>query len=73
MRSGAKQHSTGFGEEERAWQTLGDHELICEGFVAFDTECSIIAARGNGGQTAFWPLTHNLHRNGILAIRTQLG
>lgn len=55
---------------ERAWQTLGDHELICEGFVAFDTECSIIAARGHGGQTVFWPLTHNLHRDGILAVST---
>ena len=53
---------------ERAWQELGDHELICEGFVPFDAECSIIAARGLDGQTAFWPLTRNLHRDGILAI-----
>jgi 5-(carboxyamino)imidazole ribonucleotide synthase len=53
---------------ERAWQELGDHELICEGFVLFDLECSIIAARGKDGQTVFWPLTRNLHRDGILAI-----
>jgi 5-(carboxyamino)imidazole ribonucleotide synthase len=53
---------------ERAWQELGDHELICEGFVPFDVECSIIAARGTDGQTVFWPLTRNLHRDGILAI-----
>ena len=53
---------------ERAWQELGDHELICEGFVPFDVECSIIAARGTDGQTVFWPLTQNLHRDGILAI-----
>jgi len=53
---------------ERAWQELGDHELICEGFVSFELECSIIAARGKDGQTVFWPLTHNLHRDGILAI-----
>jgi len=53
---------------ERAWQELGDHELICEGFVSFDVECSIIAARGKDGETAFWPLTQNLHRDGILAI-----
>jgi 5-(carboxyamino)imidazole ribonucleotide synthase len=53
---------------ERAWQELGDFELICEGFVAFEAECSIIAARGKDGQTVFWPLTRNLHRNGILAI-----
>lgn len=53
---------------ERAWQELVDHKLICEGFVAFDVECSIIAARGSNGQTVFWPLTQNLHRDGILAI-----
>ena len=55
---------------ERAWQTLGDQELICEGFVAFEAECSIIAARGQDGETKFWPLTHNLHRDGVLAIST---
>jgi 5-(carboxyamino)imidazole ribonucleotide synthase len=55
---------------ERAWQALGDHELICEGYVAFDAECSIIAARGRKGQTVYWPLTRNLHRDGILAVST---
>jgi len=53
---------------ERSWQLLGDAELICEGFVSFQAECSIIAARGRDGQTVFWPLTRNLHRGGILAI-----
>ena len=53
---------------ERAWQALGDQELICEGFVAFDAECSIIAARGHDGEIVYWPLTRNLHRDGILAI-----
>ena len=53
---------------ERAWQVLGDFDLICEGFVPFDQECSIIAARGRDGQTVYWPLTRNLHRDGILAV-----
>lgn len=53
---------------ERAWQLLGDFELICEGFVSFQAECSIIAARGRDGQTVFWPLTRNLHRGGVLAV-----
>ena len=53
---------------ERAWQELGDHELICEGFVPFDAECSIIAARDKDGGTVYWPLTRNLHRDGVLAI-----
>ena len=55
---------------ERAWQVLGDFELICEAFVSFDAECSIIAARGQGGQTVYWPLTRNLHRDGILVLST---
>jgi 5-(carboxyamino)imidazole ribonucleotide synthase len=53
---------------ERAWQVLGGEELICEGFVSFDAECSIIAARGAGGHTVYWPLTRNQHRDGVLAI-----
>jgi 5-(carboxyamino)imidazole ribonucleotide synthase len=53
---------------ERAWQVLGGSELICEGFVSFQAECSIIAARGRDGRTVYWPLTRNLHRGGILAI-----
>ena len=53
---------------ERAWQILGDHDLLCEGFVPFDVECSIIAVRGQDGRTAYWPLTRNLHRDGVLAI-----
>jgi 5-(carboxyamino)imidazole ribonucleotide synthase len=53
---------------ERVWQSLGDSGLICEGFVPFDAECSIIAARGIDGSTVFWPLTRNLHRDGVLAI-----
>lgn len=53
---------------ERVWQTLGGQDLVCEGFVAFDAECSIIAARGQDAKTVYWPLTRNLHRNGVLAI-----
>ena len=52
---------------ERAWQRLGDHELILEAFVPFDGECSVIAVRGQDGECRFWPLTHNLHRDGMLA------
>jgi 5-(carboxyamino)imidazole ribonucleotide synthase len=55
---------------ERAWQQLGDSGLICEGFVPFHAECSIIAARARDGNTVYWPLTRNLHRGGILAVST---
>ena len=53
---------------ERAWQQLGDQELILEAFVHFDAECSLIAVRGTGGETRYWPLTRNVHSEGILAL-----
>ncbi len=53
---------------ERAWQKLGDFELILEAFVPFEQECSLIGARGIDGDTRFWPLTRNLHVDGILAL-----
>jgi 5-(carboxyamino)imidazole ribonucleotide synthase len=53
---------------ERAWQKLGDFDLILEEFVPFEQECSLIGARGIDGETRFWPLTRNLHVDGILAL-----
>ncbi|NNJ77934.1 MAG: 5-(carboxyamino)imidazole ribonucleotide synthase [Xanthomonadales bacterium] len=53
---------------ERAWQKLGDAELILEAFVPFEAECSLIGVRGADGDTRFWPLTENVHDQGILAL-----
>jgi len=53
---------------ERAWQQLGDSRLILEAFVPFEAECSLIGARGRDGHTRFWPLTRNVHADGILAL-----
>ncbi len=49
-----------------AWQTLGSVSLILEGFVKFSREVSIIAVRGQDGAIAFYPLSENIHRDGIL-------
>ncbi len=51
---------------ERAGQNLGRVPLLLEQFVPFEREVSIIAARGRGGQTAFYPLVENRHHEGIL-------
>jgi 5-(carboxyamino)imidazole ribonucleotide synthase len=51
-----------------AWATLGDAPLILEGFVPFKRELSILAARGHNGETAFFPLVENHHRDGILRL-----
>jgi 5-(carboxyamino)imidazole ribonucleotide synthase len=53
---------------ERAWQQLGDHQLILEAFVPYQAECSIIAVRARDRSIVTWPLTRNLHIDGILTI-----
>lgn len=53
---------------ERAWQQLGDSPLILEQFVPFEAECSLVGVRARNGDTRFWPLTRNVHSNGILAL-----
>ena len=46
---------------------LDDNELA-EEIVSFDRELSIVAARGRDGETGFYPLAENEHRDGILAV-----
>jgi len=53
---------------ERAWQQLGDSPLILEAFVPFEAECSLIGVRARDGETRFWPLTRNVHADGVLAL-----
>jgi 5-(carboxyamino)imidazole ribonucleotide synthase len=55
-------------DRERAWQKLGDSDLVLEKFIAFDAECSLLAVRGLDGDTRIWPLTRNVHSNGILKL-----
>ena len=56
------------GDAARAWEALGGRPLIAEAFVPFDRELSIIAARGEGGEMAFYPLAENRHESGILQV-----
>ncbi|MGB8474671.1 MAG: 5-(carboxyamino)imidazole ribonucleotide synthase [Candidatus Acidiferrum sp.] len=42
--------------------------FIAERFVPFTRELSVIAVRGKGGETAFYPLIENHHRSGILRL-----
>lgn len=41
-------------------------ECIVEQGINFDGEVSLIGARNSAGQCVFYPLTHNLHEDGIL-------
>jgi 5-(carboxyamino)imidazole ribonucleotide synthase len=54
-------------DAEEAWQTIGRHAAILEGFVAFDHEFSVILVRGIDGEIRYWDSTANVHEGGILA------
>jgi 5-(carboxyamino)imidazole ribonucleotide synthase len=51
-----------------AWRSVGELPSILEGFVGFDRELSIVAARGRDGDVACYPLVENHHRDGILRL-----
>ncbi len=50
------------------WERTGGVPAVVEGFVPFDREVSIIAARGGNGETVFYPLSENRHCDGILRL-----
>jgi 5-(carboxyamino)imidazole ribonucleotide synthase len=52
----------------RAWEALGAASLIVEGLIPFEREMSILAVRGKTGETRFYPLVENEHRDGILRV-----
>ena len=41
---------------------------VAEGIVPFARELSIVGVRGHEGETRFWPLGENVHRDGILRV-----
>lgn len=45
---------------------LGGSDLILESFVPFQRELSVLVARGADGKVATYPVTENVHRDGIL-------
>lgn len=50
------------------WQSIGEVAAIVEGFVNFDREISMLAARSSSGEIAFYPVSENQHVNGILRV-----
>jgi len=53
-----------------AWAAMNDAPSVLEGFVAFDREVSVIAARSVDGQVACFDPGENIHREGILRTTT---
>ena len=52
----------------QAWDELGRSPLIAEQCISFEREVSAIAARSVSGQIVIYPLTENLHVDGILRV-----
>lgn len=50
------------------WAAMQGAAAILEGFIDFDREISIIAARGRNGEVVFYPVSENSHREGILRL-----
>jgi 5-(carboxyamino)imidazole ribonucleotide synthase len=55
---------------EAVWQALGTQPLLLEAFVPFEREVSCVAVRGRDRQIAFYAVTENTHRDGILRTST---
>ena len=59
------------GDVALAWEALGAQVdtvgLILEGFVHFDCELSVVAARNAAGEFVAWPVTRNWHVDGVLS------
>ncbi len=53
-----------------AWVAMDNAACVLEGFVAFDREVSVIAARGLDGSVACFDPGENIHRDGILRTTT---
>ncbi|HEY1422974.1 MAG TPA: 5-(carboxyamino)imidazole ribonucleotide synthase [Candidatus Acidoferrum sp.] len=53
---------------ERVKKELPATQLVLEKFVNFSRELSILAVRARSGETAFYPLVENHHRDGILRL-----
>jgi 5-(carboxyamino)imidazole ribonucleotide synthase len=55
-------------EAQGALDAIGRVPALVEGIVRFDHEISVIAVRGQAGETQFYDPVENVHQDGILAI-----
>jgi 5-(carboxyamino)imidazole ribonucleotide synthase len=54
-------------EAEAAWRVARGRPLIWEELVPFERELSIIATRGEHGDSVTFPVSENMHDHGVLA------
>jgi 5-(carboxyamino)imidazole ribonucleotide synthase len=54
-------------DADAAWDAIGRHAAVLEGFVDFAHEFSVLLVRGIDGEVRFWDSPVNIHEGGILA------
>lgn len=54
------------GDASAAWHEMQDAPCILEGFIPFEREVSVVAARGRDASVASFDVTENEHRDHIL-------
>ncbi|MDQ7091805.1 MAG: 5-(carboxyamino)imidazole ribonucleotide synthase [Methylococcales bacterium] len=59
---------TSADELAHAWESIQEVPSIVEGFVNFQREVSILAARNPDGDIVYYPLSENKHHQGILRV-----
>lgn len=57
-------------DAESAWKAIAGHEAIVEGWIDFEKEVSVVAARGMDGSFAHWGVIENDHCHHILDVST---
>ncbi len=55
-------------ELSAAWAMLNSSDIIIEGFIPFDMEISVLAARGQDGEIKCFDPAENIHKNHILDL-----
>ncbi|WP_440996433.1 5-(carboxyamino)imidazole ribonucleotide synthase [Arhodomonas sp. SL1] len=55
-------------EAGQAWRAIGAGEAVLEAFVDFESEVSVVAARGADGAFVHYGVTENRHRDHILDV-----
>lgn len=51
-----------------AWEAMAPQPCVAEAYVPFSCELSLIGVRSLTGEMAFYPLTRNVHHQGILRL-----
>ena len=59
-------------EMHQAIQSTPHQAIVAEQFIPFQREVSVIGARNENGDTVTYPVTENIHLQGVLAFSTPL-